>query len=144
MLAEKKKQIQENLEILPDRFERLAWITDQGKQSEAFEEDWKLKEFQVEGCMSQVWCVPELKEGKCYFRVDSDSAVVKGVANLICEVYSDETPQDILDNQEDFLEEVGIYQHVSENRRNGLAQIRKLIFRFAESARESTAEPAES
>jgi cysteine desulfuration protein SufE len=83
--------------------------------------------------MSQLWVVPAFNGGLCSFRSESDSAIVKGIAELLCNFYSDATPEEIIAADAEFLGEVGITQHLSPNRRNGLSRIVESIKRFAQS-----------
>jgi cysteine desulfuration protein SufE len=113
-LEEKQTSLVEEINLIPDPYERLGYIVERG-------------------CMSQLWVVPEFKDGRCFFRSDSDSAIVKGIAELLCTFYSDARSGEILDNNAEFLGEVGITQHLSPNRRNGLSRIVESIQRFARS-----------
>ena len=83
--------------------------------------------------MSQLWVVPAYQGGLCNFRSESDSAIVKGIASLLCDFYSDAKPEEIVKTDADFLGDVGITQHLSPNRRNGLSRIVESIQRFAQS-----------
>jgi cysteine desulfuration protein SufE len=91
----------------------------------------------VEGCQSQLWLVPAFRDGLCHFRADSDSSIVKGIASLICDYFSGESPETILSGDIRFLEEVGVDQHLSSNRRNGLGKVDERIKRFAQSCLEA-------
>jgi cysteine desulfuration protein SufE len=133
-IESKKAAYLAELELLPDSTERFTWLVDFGRRLPALPESLKGPEFKVEGCMSQLWLVPEMRAGLCAFRADSDSAIVKGLAGLLCELYSDATPAAVLAVEPDFLAEVGILQHLSGNRRNGLGRIRDRIKRFAAAA----------
>ena len=135
-LEEKRDRIVEDMSFLPDRFERFTYIVDFGKDREALPDDVRTDTFKVEGCQSQLWLVPAFRDGLCWFRADSDSAIVKGIATMICEYYSGETPEAILDGDVKFLEEVGVDQHLSSNRRNGLGKVDERIKRFAASCLE--------
>jgi cysteine desulfuration protein SufE len=118
-----------------ERFARLvAW----GRQQPPLEASLKRDEFLVEGCLSKLWFVPAFREGKCFFRVDSDSAIVKGIAALICELYSGSPPEEILAHDISFLTEAGITQHLTANRRSGLHRIQEKIRAFAAAQLEST------
>ncbi|NDV61838.1 SufE family protein [Puniceicoccales bacterium CK1056] len=139
-LEEKRKRIVDDMSYLPDRFERFTYIVDYAKDRETIPEELRTDTFRVEGCQSQLWLVPGFKEGICSFSADSDSAIVKGIATIICDYYSDETPETILSGDVKFLEEVGVDQHLSSNRRNGLGKVDERIKRFAESCLESGAE----
>lgn len=132
-LDEKKQRIVDEMGLLPDRFERFQYIVDIGKEVEPLAAELRTDTFRVEGCQSQLWLVPEQHDGRCHFQADSDSAIVKGIANLICQYYSGELPQDIIEGSTDFLIEVGVDQHLSSNRRNGLGKVDERIKRFAQS-----------
>lgn len=136
-LAEKSTRIVEEMSYLPDRFERFTYLVDYGRNQPAFPAELQTETFRVDGCQSQLWLVPELRDGKCYFRADSDSSIVKGIASIICDYYSDEMPEDILKGDVTFLEEVGVDQHLSSNRRNGLGKVDERIKRFAGSCLET-------
>ena len=132
-LEQKKDALVEEITLIPDAYERLGYIVDRGKKAEGLTEDLRIDSFKIEGCMSQLWVVPAYKEGLCSFKSESDSAIVKGIASLLCDFYSEATPDDIRKTDADFLSEVGITQHLSPNRRNGLSRIVESIQHFAKS-----------
>lgn len=132
-LKKKKEALIEEITLIPDAYERLGYIVDRGKNAEGLPDDLRIDTFKIEGCMSQLWVVPEHKNGLCRYQSESDSAIVKGIANLICDFYSEALPKEIIETNADFLSEVGITQHLSPNRRNGLSRIVESIQRFAKS-----------
>ena len=132
-LKEKKESLIAEITLIPDAYERLVYIVDSGKNSEGLSEDLRIDTFKIEGCMSQLWVVPKYKNGLCHYQSESDSAIVKGIAKLICDFYSGALPKEIVETSADFLSEVGITQHLSPNRRNGLSRIVESIQRFAKS-----------
>ena len=132
-LEQKKDALVEEITLIPDAYERLGYIVDRGKKAEGLTEDLRIDSFKIKGCMSQLWVVPAYKEGLCSFKSESDSAIVKGIASLLCDFYSEAKPDDIRKTDADFLSEVGITQHLSPNRRNGLSRIVESIQHFAKS-----------
>lgn len=132
-LESKKATLVEEITLIPDAYERLGYIVDRGKNAKELPDDLRIDSFKIEGCMSQLWVVPEYKEGLCYYKSESDSAIVKGIASLLCDFYSEAKPEDVVATDADFLGEVGITQHLSPNRRNGLSHIVESIQRFAKS-----------
>lgn len=132
-LEEKKAALIEEITLIPDAYERLGYVVELGKKAEGLSEDLRIDSFKIEGCMSQLWVVPEFKEGRCAYRSESDSAIVKGIASLLCDFYSEAKPEEIVETDADFLGEVGITQHLTPNRRNGLSRIVESIQRFAKS-----------
>jgi len=132
-LEDKKNALIEEITLIPDPYERLGYIVDRGKKAEGLPQDLRIDTFKIEGCMSQLWVVPCFQDGVCSFSSESDSAIVKGIASLLCDFYSDAKPEEIIQTDADFLGEVGITQHLSPNRRNGLSRIVESMQRFAQS-----------
>lgn len=132
-LAEKKTELVEELSFIEDPQERFAFIIDEARGQPGLSEDLRIDAFRIEGCQSQLWLVPRFEDGLCYFETDSDAVITKGVAGLLTRLYSGAKPQEILDNEPDFLATVGITQHLTPNRRNGLSNVWKKIRSFAES-----------
>lgn len=94
------------------------------------ESEWEDR-FKVKGCQSQVWLKPTYKDGKVVFRAASDAVIVRGIVALLVNIYSDEEPDLILANPPEFLKEIGITEHLSMNRTNGLAAMAKQIQMYA-------------
>lgn len=87
--------------------------------------------FLIEGCVSRAWLIPVRQGELVRFRADSEAAIVKGILALLLSVYSDARPEDILTFEPQYLEDLGISQHLSMNRRNGLSQVLKQIKLYA-------------
>ena len=111
-----------------DRYKELITL---GKELNIYPEDKRDEKYKVKGCQSQVWLYPEFKDGRVYFYADSDAVLVKGIVGLLVNVYSDATPDEILATKPDFLKEVGITEHLSMNRSNGLAAMMKQMQMYA-------------
>lgn len=131
-IEEKRDALVDELSPFEDHFERFAYVIDRAKSHPPLDEQFKIDTFLIEGCLSQLWIFPEFKDGKCVFTTDSDAAITKGTAALLCELYSGETPENVIALEPEFLGEVGITQHLSPNRRNGLTNVRKKIKAYAE------------
>ncbi|MCT4640672.1 MAG: SufE family protein [Bacteriovoracaceae bacterium] len=102
-----------------------------GKDLESLSQEYQVEKYKIKGCQSSVWLVPALKEGKVIFKADSDAMLVKGIIALLVEAYSELTPDEILQTKSDFLKEIGITEHLSMNRSNGLASMVKQIQMYA-------------
>jgi cysteine desulfuration protein SufE len=137
-LADKKQALLENLSRIRDAQERFAYVVECGRRHPPLAESCKTDEFRVEGCLAKLWLVPAFKDGKCFFKTDSDSAIMKGIAVMLCDFYSGQTPEEIPTTDPSFLKEVGITQHLTPNRRNGLARIWERIRDFAAEHREKS------
>lgn len=111
-----------------DRYKELIQL---GKSLNSYPDDKREDKYKVKGCQSQVWLYPEFRDGRVYFYGDSDAVLVKGIVGLLLSVYSDATPAEILATKPDFLKEVGITEHLSMNRSNGLAAMMKQIQMYA-------------
>ncbi len=110
---------------------RYKHLIAMGKELESFPEDHRKEENKVKGCQSQVWLHSEVQEGKIHFWGDSDASIVKGIVALLLKVYSDRTPAEILALKQDFLEPIGLKQHLSMSRANGLSAMMKQIQFYA-------------
>lgn len=111
-----------------DRYRHMIHL---GRELEPLEEEFKTDQFRIKGCQSQVWLYPSFEGGKVFFKADSDSALVKGISAMVVQVYSGSTPGEILEERSDFLKEIGITQHLSMNRSNGLASMLKQVKLYA-------------
>jgi len=131
-IEEKRDQLMEELMPFEDHLERFTYIIDRAKSTDPLPEDCKIETFLIKGCVSQLWVFPQFKEGLCQFQADSEASITKGTAGLLCELYSNETPEDIVRMEPDFLADVGITQHLSPNRRNGLTGVREKIKAYAQ------------
>ncbi len=130
-LADKKQELIDDLSLLPSAQDRLMYVVDRAKKSPALPEELRNAETRVEGCLSNLWFIPEYRKGKCYFKVDADSHIVRGIAVVLADFYSGHSPAEILQNDPGFLSTVGITQHLSPNRRNGLSRLWEKIRGFA-------------
>lgn len=133
-LAAKRAQLLAELEPFGDHHERFQYIIDRAKTAPSLEPALKLDAFLVEGCTSNLWLVPSVDHGVCRFRCDADSLITKGIAALVCELYDGASPQEVADTDANFLAEVGVTQHLSPNRRNGLANLVGKIRAFGHAA----------
>lgn len=120
------------LGMIDDPQERFALIIDNARALPPLEAEYKIEAFRIEGCQSQLWLVPSFENGKCFFRSDSDALITRGIAGMLAELYSNATPAEILANEPTFLAEVGITDHLTPNRRNGLSNVWKKIRAYAE------------
>ncbi len=130
-IEEKQRHLAAVLGTLKNAQDRLGYIVACGRSAPPLEKEFKIDSFRVEGCLAKVWFVPELTGGLCRFRADSDSAIVKGIAVLLCEMCSGQPPAEIVQSSPDFLEKLGITQHLTPNRRNSLGKIWQAMQEFA-------------
>ena len=137
-IEDKRDQLIEELIPFEDHLERLTYVIDRAKDNPGLDEEYKIETFLIKGCVSQLWVFPSFLDGKCHFQADSEASITKGTATLLCDLYSGESPEDIVRLEPDFLSEVGITQHLSPNRRNGLTGVREKIKAYAQMQIDST------
>ena len=130
-LEEKKNNLIQQLSSIKNKDERLKFIIDQGKALPVMDEKFKIDQFVVKGCISKAWLFPQFNEGRVKFHADSEAMIVKGIIGILMKVYNDSTPDEILAEDGSFLAEVGVTEHLSMNRRNGLTNVLKMIKTYA-------------
>ncbi len=130
-IVQKQRQLAAALWALKTAQDRLGYVVARGRTATPLESEFKTEAFRLQGCLAKVWFVPEFAGGRCRFRADSDSAIVKGMAVLLCELYSGQPPAEIVPSSPAFLEALGLTQHMTPNRRNSLGKIWLNIQSFA-------------
>ena len=130
-LSEKRAKLIADLQFFDDPQDRLAFVIDAARKRPPLPTELKIDAYKVEGCLSNLWLVPEYRGGRCWFRADGDSMIVKGIAGLLADFYNGELPEEILKMDPSFLAPAGITQHLSQNRKNGLGRVWQKIQRFA-------------
>lgn len=127
----KRTRTMDRLRAIHDKDERLRYIIAAGKELPAIPDALRHDSFLVKGCISRAWLVPQKRDDRLHFMADSEAAIVKGIIAILLSVYNDATPAEILATDAGFLSEVGVTEHLSMNRRNGLSNMIKLIQHYA-------------
>lgn len=136
-LAEKQIQLTARLAAIKNGQDRLAFLVEQARRRPSLPLAMRTDAHLVPGCLAKLWLVAEFRDGRCFFACDSDSLIVKAIAGLLCEFYSDEPAEEIVSHNPDFLGPLGITQHLTPNRRNALSKVWKRIQSFAEKTNSS-------
>jgi cysteine desulfuration protein SufE len=102
-----------------------------GKKLPGLEDQYKVDNNKVRGCQSTVWLVAEYKEGKIFFKAESDAVIVKGLISMLIRVLSGRTPDEILQSELDFIQQIGMHTHLAQTRSNGLLAMIKQMKNFA-------------
>ena len=132
MSVEKRvENIKNEFSDLDDWEEKYRYIIKRGQNLNNLDEAFRLDKYKVKGCQSQVWLVPDNADGKIHFQVDSDAAIVKGLISILMDIYNDLTPDEILNTKPDFVDDLGLRQHLSMSRANGLNAMLKQISLYA-------------
>ena len=124
-IEDKQQEIIDEFAIYDDWMEKYEYIIELGKSVPSLAPELKTKERIIEGCHSNVWLATELKDGKMQFSADSDAIITKGIIGLLIQVYNNESPADILQSELFFIKEIGLAEHLSPTRANGLLSMVK-------------------
>lgn len=127
----KQERIVKEFQILQDWPERYKHIIKLGSKMEPLPEEKKVEENLVKGCQSQVWLTADLVDGKVIYKADSDAAITKGLVAMMVNFYSGEAPQIIMETKPEFIDKIGMSQHLSPTRANGLASMVKQMKIYA-------------
>lgn len=126
-LEEKQQEIIQDFAIFDDWMEKYEYIIELGKELPIIEADKKTEDRLIIGCQSQVWLDSSLDNGKMQFYADSDAIITKGIIGLLIRVLNNETPEDIAKVDLHFIREIGLQEHLSITRSNGLVSMIKKI-----------------
>jgi cysteine desulfuration protein SufE len=139
-LAEKLRHVIDDFSMLEDPQDRLSTIVDRAKRIPSLPPSERTEANRVRGCVSVVWLVSEMREGRCHFRSDAESPVVRGLVAFLCEFFSGTPAAEIATSNLEPLDALDLTRNLSPTRRNGLTAARKAIQTFAEQSvhRQST------
>ena len=124
-LQEKQEELIEEFAIYDDWMDKYQYIIDLGNELAPFDEALKTKDRIIEGCQSQVWLDASFDGSVMQFKADSDAIITKGIIALLIRVLNEEKPEDIARCDFHFIEAIGLYEHLSPTRSNGLASMVK-------------------
>lgn len=130
-IAEKEAEVIDEFAMFDDWMDKYEYIISLGKDLPLIEESKKTDDLLIKGCQSRVWVDAEYKDGKVMFTADSDAIITKGIIALLIRVLSNETPEEIVNAELDFIEEIGLKSHLSPTRANGLLGMVKQIKTYA-------------
>lgn len=130
-INEIQDEIIEEFAGFDDWLDRYQLLIDMGNGQEPLPEEYRNDNNLIEGCQSRVWLQADLVDGKVQFRAESDALIVKGIVSLLIKVYSGRTPDEILDSEPYFVEAIGLKEHLSPTRSNGLVAMIKQMRLYA-------------
>lgn len=130
-IAEKQKEIVGDFAVFQDWNDKYEHIIHLGKSLKSLDDQYKTDQNLIRGCQSRVWLHADLKDGKVYYSADSDAIITKGLISLIVAVFSGQKPEDILAADLQFIDEIGLREHLSPGRSNGLLSMVKQIKFYA-------------
>lgn len=130
-IKDKQEEIIEEFSAFDDWMDRYQLLIDLGSEQPSLADEYKTDSNLIEGCQSRVWLQADYVDGKVHFSAESDALIVKGIVSLLTKVYSGHTPDEILDNEPYFVEAIGLREHLSPTRSNGLVAMIKQMRLYA-------------
>ncbi len=130
-IKEIQEEIVDEFSMFDDWMERYEYIIELGKSLPLIEPEHKIADNIIKGCQSKVWVQGELNEDIVVFSADSDAILTKGIIALLLRVFSHQKPQDILDADMSFIDDIGLKEHLSATRANGLVSMIKQLKLYA-------------
>jgi cysteine desulfuration protein SufE len=130
-IQEIQAEIIDEFSMFDDWMQRYEFIIDLGKSLPLIEEKYKTEDNIIQGCQSKVWVHGEMADDKIVFTADSDAILTKGIIAILIRVFSNQNPADILNANTDFIDEIGLKEHLSPTRANGLVSMIKQIKMYA-------------
>ena len=131
MIKDIQQEIVEEFSVFGDWMEKYEYLIELGRNLPLVSDSEKTEERLIKGCQSRVWLTCEVKDGRLYFKADSDAIITKGIISLLIRVYNGQKAEDILAADEDFLEAIGLRENLSPTRANGLVSMIRTIKGYA-------------
>jgi SufE protein probably involved in Fe-S center assembly len=130
-IKEEEKNIIEEFSVFSDWMDKYEYIIDLGKNLPMADESAKTEDNLIKGCQSRVWLQCSFDNGKLFFKADSDAIITKGIISLLIRVYNGRRPDEILESDLSFIDEIGLKENLSPTRANGLVSMIKQIMAYA-------------
>lgn len=130
-IEEVEKDIISEFEIFDDWLDRYNYLIEMGKSLPVVDPKNKTENNLIQGCQSRVWLHAEFRDGKIHFTADSDAVITRGIISLLIRALSNRTPIEIIDAKLEFIDAIGLTQHLSPSRSNGLASMIKQMKMYA-------------
>ena len=130
-ISELQEQVVSEFSLFDDWMDKYNYLIEMGRTIPVIDEIYKTDQYVITGCQSKVWLHAETRDGKIFFSADSDAIITKGIVNLLIQVLSGHTPDEILNADMDFIEKIGLREHLSPTRSNGLTSMVKQMKLYA-------------
>ena len=130
-IQETEDEIVDEFSLFDSWDDKYEYIIDLGKKLPPLDEKYKIDENRVRGCQSTVWLVADYKDGKIFYKAESDAVIVKGLISMLIRVLSGQAPDDIIQAKLNFIHEIGMTTHLAQTRSNGLLAMVKQMKNFA-------------
>ena len=130
-IRERQEEVVEEFSMFDDWMDKYEYLISLGKELPLISEDKKEDDKLIKGCQSRVWLNAELKDGKVIFTADSDAIITKGIISLMIRVLNDSRPEEIVKEELYFIDKIGLKEHLSPTRSNGLVSMVKQMKLYA-------------
>jgi cysteine desulfuration protein SufE len=130
-IQDRAREIVEEFALFDDWMGKYEYLIDLGKSVPPIEVEYKTDDYKIKGCQSQVWIRPEMQGGLLYYKGDSDAVITKGLVALLIRVLNGQPPAAVVEADLSFLDEIGMKEHLSPTRKNGLASMMKQLKLYA-------------
>ncbi len=130
-IKHREAEIVEDFMLFDDWMGRYEYLIELGNGLPLIADEYKTDEYKIRGCQAQVWLRPEYRNGSIFFRGDSDAIITKGLIALLVKVLDGQRPADIVEADLNFLDKIGMKEHLSSTRKNGLASMVRQIKEYA-------------
>jgi cysteine desulfuration protein SufE len=131
IISEIENQVIAEFSMFEDWMDKYNFLIELGKSLPLIDEKYKTDQYMISGCQSKVWLHAAFKDGRVIFTADSDAIITKGIVNLLIRVLSDHSPDEILSSNMDFVDRIGLKEHLSPTRSNGLTSMIKQMKLYA-------------
>lgn len=130
-IQEIQEEIIDEFSMFDDWMQRYEYMIDLGKSLPLIDDQFKTDDYIIKGCQSKVWVHADMKDGEVHFTADSDAIITKGIIAILIRTFSGQTPQDIIDADTAFIDQIGLKEHLSPTRANGLVSMIKQLKLYA-------------
>ncbi|MBT8272935.1 MAG: SufE family protein [Bacteroidia bacterium] len=130
-ITEIQNELIDEFAMFDDWMQRYEYMIELGKTLPLIDDRFKTDDNLIKGCQSKVWLHAEMHDNKVIFTADSDAIITKGIIAILIRVFSNQSPQDIIDAETDFIDEIGLKEHLSPTRANGLVSMIKQLKLYA-------------
>ena len=130
-ISEIQNEIIEEFSLFEDWMQKYEYIIELGKTIKPIDDKNKVDSNLIKGCQSKLWLHAELKNGKVIYTADSEAIITKGIAAVLLRVFSNQTPDDIINSDVDYIDKIGLKEHLSPTRANGLVSMVKQLKYYA-------------
>ncbi len=130
-IQEIQEEIIDEFSMFDDWMQRYEYMIDLGKSLPLIDDQFKTDDYIIKGCQSKVWVHADMKDGEIHFTADSDAIITKGIIAILIRAFSGQAPQDIIDADTAFIDQIGLKEHLSPTRANGLVSMIKQLKLYA-------------